>query len=111
MTLVIDDFGVGYEENEHALHLLQMLRKHYEAISVNRRGTLYCGITLRWDYQQQTCELSMPGYVQQALEEFQHGIKSPIKAVDAPHPYKATKRHGLPMTQPDDNATNSHPRR
>ena len=34
----------------------------------------------------------MPGYVQQAVKKFQHGIKSPIKAVDAPHPYKATKK-------------------
>ena len=25
-TLVVDDFGVGYKDNEHALHLLQTLR-------------------------------------------------------------------------------------
>ena len=43
-TLVVDVFGVGYEENEHALHLLQTLQKYYEAISVDWRGTLYCGI-------------------------------------------------------------------
>ena len=33
-TLVVDDFGVGYEKNEHALHLLQTLRQYYEAVSV-----------------------------------------------------------------------------
>ena len=44
----------------------------------------------------------MPGYVQQAIDKFQHGIKSPNKAIDAPHPYKATKKQGLPMTQPID---------
>ena len=44
----------------------------------------------------------MPSYVQQAVKKFQHGIKSTIKAVDAPHPYKATKKHWLPMTQPHD---------
>ena len=49
-TLVVNDFGIGYKENEHALHLLQMLRKYYEAVSVDWRGTLYCGITLKWDY-------------------------------------------------------------
>ena len=108
-TLVVDDFGIGYEENEHALHLLQTLHKYYEAVSVNWRGTLYCGITLKWDYQQRTCELSMPGYVQQAVEKFQHGIKSPIKAVDVPHPYKAMKKHGLPMTQPNNDATKLTP--
>ena len=51
----------------------------------------------------------MPGYVQQAVEKFQHRIKSPIKAIDTPHLYKATKKQGLPMTQPTDNATKLSP--
>ena len=34
-TLVVDDFGVSYEENEHALHLQQTLRKYYDAVSVD----------------------------------------------------------------------------
>ena len=51
----------------------------------------------------------MPGYVQQAVEKFQHRIKSPIKAIDAPHPYKATKKQGLPMTQPTDDAAKLSP--
>ena len=78
-TLVVDDFGIGYKENEHALHLLQMLHKYYEAVSVDWRGTLYCGITLKWDYQQRTCELSMPGYVQQAVAKFNMGSRVPLK--------------------------------
>ena len=49
-TLVVDDFGVSYEDNEHALHLLQTLHHYYEAVSVYWTGTLYCGITLKWDY-------------------------------------------------------------
>ena len=69
-TLVVDDFGVGYEKNEHTLHLLQTLRQYYEAVSVDWTGTLYCGITLKWDYAKRTCELSMPGYVQQAVRKF-----------------------------------------
>ena len=85
-TLVVDDFGVGYEDNEHALHLLQTQRQYYEAVSVDWTGTLYCGITLKWDYLKWTCELSMPGYVQQALNKFQYGIKSTHKVTDAPHP-------------------------
>ena len=75
-----------------------MLRRYYEAISVDWKGTLYCSITLKWDYQHQTCELSMPGYVQQAVEKFQHGINRTAKSVDAPHPYKGTKTNGLPTT-------------
>ena len=51
-TLVVDDFGVGYEDNEHTLHLLQTLRQYYKAVSVNWTGTLYCSIALKWDYLQ-----------------------------------------------------------
>ena len=95
-TLVINTFGVGYEDNEHALHLLQTQCKYYEAVSVDWAGTLYCGITLKWDYLQRTCELSMPGYVQQALNKFQHEITTTQKVTDAPHPYKATKNMAYP---------------
>ena len=101
-TLVVDDFGVGYEDNEHALHVLQTLHQYYEAISVDWTFTLYCGITIKWAYRQQTCELSMPGYVQQTINKFQYGITSPNKAPDTPHPYKATKKQGLHMTPPMD---------
>ena len=108
-TLVVDNFGVGYENNEHALHVLLTLRQYYIAVSVDWMGMLYCGITLKWDYQKQTCKLSMPGYVKQAVTKFQTGIQCPSKATDAPHPYKATKEQGLPMTQPRDNGAELSP--
>ena len=109
-TLVVDDFGVGYEGNEHALHLLITLCQYYEAVSIDWMGTLYCGITLKWDYLQRTCELSMPGYVQHPLNKFQYGITNTHKATDAPHPYKGTTKHGLPMTHPTDNSAKLSPR-
>ena len=34
-TLVVNDFGIGYGENEHALHLQQTLCQYYKAISVD----------------------------------------------------------------------------
>ena len=51
----------------------------------------------------------MPGYVQQAVEKFQHRINHTIKSVDGHHPYKGMKKHGLPMTQPHDNAAKLTP--
>ena len=51
----------------------------------------------------------MPGYVQQAINKFRHDIKSPNKATDTPHPYKATRKQGLPMTQPMDDTTKLSP--
>ena len=108
-TLIVDDFGVGYEHNEHALHLLQTLRQYYEAVSVDWTGTLYCGIILKWDYGTRTCELSMPRYVQHDIHKFHDGVKGLNKATDTPHPYKATKKLGLPMTQTMDDSTRLSP--
>ena len=51
----------------------------------------------------------MPGYVQQARNKFQYGIYSTHKTTDAPHPYKATKKHGLPMTHPMDDSPKLSP--
>ena len=108
-TLIVNDFGVGYKNNKHALHLLQTLRQYYEAVSVDWTGTLYCGISLKWDYGTRTCELSMPGYVQHAVHKFHTGAKQTNKATDAPHPYKATKKQGLPMTPAIDDSAKLSP--
>ena len=51
----------------------------------------------------------MPGYAQQAINKFQYRIKCPSKATDAPHPYKATKKQGLPMTPPRDDGAKLSP--
>ena len=51
----------------------------------------------------------MPGYVQHALNKFQYVITSTHKATDAPHPYKATTKHGLPMTHPTDDSPKLSP--
>ena len=48
-TLVVDDFGVKYVGQEHAEHLIQVLREYY-TMSIDWDGSLYCGIQLDWDY-------------------------------------------------------------
>ena len=78
-TLVVNNIGMGYKDNEHALHLLQTLCKYYEAISVNWTGTLYCGITLKWDYRQWTCEPLCPDMSNRLSTNFNTGAKVPIK--------------------------------
>ena len=52
---------------------------------------------------------SMPGYVRQALSKFQYEITSTHKVTDAPHPYKAINKPGLPMTLPTDVSTKLSP--
>ena len=81
-TLVVDDFGIKYESMADANHLLDALRALYN-ITVDWTGTLYCGLTLAWDYDVRTCTLSMPGYITNALHKFQHPL--PTKPQHAPH--------------------------
>jgi hypothetical protein len=99
---VVDDFGVKVQEKADALHLIAALKMHYE-ITVDWDGKLFCGITLDWNYTNRTVDLSMPGYVQEALAEFQH--QTPSKPEHQPH------RHNPPqfgvkvqLTEPEDNS-------
>jgi hypothetical protein len=42
-------------------------------------GDLYCGIQLDWDYDKQTMNISMPGYLKKKLQEYGHIMKSRIQ--------------------------------
>ena len=70
-SLVVDNFGIKYEKEEHAIHLLNSLKENY-TVTEDWEGKLYCGITLKWNYDERTVELSMPGYIERALIRFQH---------------------------------------
>jgi hypothetical protein len=72
-TLVVDDFGVQYMGAEYAHHLIAELKTDY-TVSKDWTGGLYCGITLNWDYANKHVDLSMPGYIKDALYKFQHPL-------------------------------------
>jgi hypothetical protein len=74
-ALVVDDFGVQYVGAEHAHHLI--------TVSKDWTGGLYCGITLNWDYANKHVDLSMPGYIKDALHKFQNPL--PKRPQYAPH--------------------------
>jgi len=81
-TLVVDDFGIKYTHKADADHLLTVLRELY--IMTEDRGLVqkYVGITIKHDRKQKLMQLSMPGYVNKALQRFgkakQRGAKSPL---------------------------------
>ena len=75
-TLVVDDFGIKYIGKEHADHLLNALKEHY-TLDIDWEGKLYCGISLNWDYQKHTVDISMPGYSKKLLHCFQHECSKP----------------------------------
>ena len=81
-SLVVDDFGVKYVGKEHAEHLLKVLNKHYKT-AVDWDGSLYCGITLQWNYEKRYLDISMPGYVKKVLQRFKHS--KPPKPQHSPY--------------------------
>jgi hypothetical protein len=85
-TLVVDDFGVKYVGKEHAMHLISILKQHYE-ISEDWTGSKYIGITFDWDYHNRRVHLSMPGYISKALQRFGH--ERPRWLQNSPHPHVA----------------------
>ena len=70
-TLVVDNFGVKFVGVEQLRHLVESLKTFYEIV-LYPTGSKYCGITLEWDYDNRTVDLSMPKYVPKKLKEFDH---------------------------------------
>jgi hypothetical protein len=98
--LVVDNFGIKYVGKEHAQHLLDCLQEIY-TVTTDWFGTKYCGLTLTWDYDAATVQLSMPGYVAKALHRFQH--PTPTKPEFSPHKWSALVYTSAPqlVTAPD----------
>jgi hypothetical protein len=84
-TLVVDDFGVQYVGKEHAQHLIYALEADY-TVSKDWTGGLYCGITLKCNYVSKHVDLSIPGYIKDVLQKFQHPL--PKRPQYAPHNWK-----------------------
>ena len=57
-TLCVEDFGVKYFGKENADHLINTINKPCTC-SKDWTGTLYCGITLDWNYKQHDLDISM----------------------------------------------------
>jgi hypothetical protein len=63
-------------------------------------------MTLKWDYDKRTCDISMPGYVSNVLSKFQHDVPkhpqhTPSRYVTPVYGAKtqyATKDETLPLT-------------
>jgi hypothetical protein len=85
-VLCVDDFGVKYFSKADALHLIDAIRSHYK-LTIDWSGSLYCGLTLDWHYDEGYVDVSMPGYVKRALTKFNH--PAPLKKQHARHPWVA----------------------
>ena len=88
-TLVVDDFGVKFNNKQAAQHLIDCLMLRYP-LTVNWNATKYLGLNLRFDKTNRLVGLSIPGYIHKLLQRFPpptHGASSP--AVYTPPNYGA----------------------
>jgi hypothetical protein len=87
-SLIVDDVAVKYVGKQHADHLRNALLQSYE-LTTDWEGKVYSGMSLKWDYKNRTCNISMPGYVSNVLNKFQH---------DAPqHPQHTPSKYVTPV--------------
>jgi hypothetical protein len=84
----VDGFAVKYVGKHHAENLRNALLQSYER-TTDWEGKVYSDMYLRWDYQNRTCNIYMPGYVSNVLSKFQH---------DAPkHPQHTPSKYVMPV--------------
>jgi hypothetical protein len=102
-VLTVDDFGVKYVGQENAEHLVAAIKDLYQA-TTDWKGTLYCGLTLKWDYAARTVDMSMPGYVAKAIAKF--CASTPTRPQHSPHAWQAPQYGAkIQYTTPDDTST------
>ena len=81
-TLVVNNFGIKYNKKEDAMHLIHALQEKYD-ITQDWTGSLYISIIMNWDYKAGILDISMPGYLKEALHKFQH--PTPSQSQHSPH--------------------------
>ena len=99
--LVVDDFGVKYTNKEDVEYLIECLSTHYK-ISIDWEGQRYVGLHMDWDYTNRTCTLSMPGYIERALQRFKH--TAPKKKELSPHEWNQPVYGRKQQYEPEDHS-------
>ena len=85
--LVVDDFGIKFQNNTDLAHLISHLKQKYNLTIGD--GTKFCGINLDWNYDKRLVTLYMKDYVAKALHRFHH--KPPTTPQHSPHTYTPPK--------------------
>ena len=99
----MDDFGIEYVGNQHALHLLKILDQKYE-ITADWEGNCFAGIDLAWYYDEQhaniTCHISMNVYIDKLLMKYGH--PHPSKAQISPHKHREVTNGAKEQLNPEE---------
>ena len=57
--LYVNNFGIKYQSKSDAEHLFNAIEKNFR-FTVDYEGNNYCGLTLKWNYQLEYVDISMP---------------------------------------------------
>jgi hypothetical protein len=76
-SLVVDDFGIRYTKRDDVEQLIAMLECEYKC-TIHWEGNRYVGLTLAWDYDKGTCNISMPGAQDTSEEAFLWVLTAPL---------------------------------
>lgn len=109
-TLVVDDFGIKYTNEDDLTHLIDTLQLKY-AITIDRTGSQYVGLTLDWTYDgpDRKVQLSMPHVIPKLLacldvEKLPQATNNPTSYVQPTYGAKvqlAEKEDKSPLLPPD----------
>jgi hypothetical protein len=100
-TLVVNNFGVKSIGKDHAMHLIESIKKTY-TLTKDWTRNLYCGISLEWDYINRTVDISMPNYIKKKLQEYNHVLpKRPHYCPYLPKPQKVGSEAQAPLPPND----------
>ena len=85
-TLTVDDFGIKYIGKHTILHLIKVLKSHYD-MDTGWTGGLYCDVTLEWNHEQRYVDISIPNTVRKKLIEYEHIVPTRVQLCPyQPHP-------------------------
>ena len=82
--LCVDDFRVKYYNEDDLNHLRKTSEQQYTC-KIDWSGQNFLGFTLDWNYSDGYVDISMPGYVDNALKKLQY--KQRIYPQHSPHQY------------------------
>ena len=63
-NLLVEDFGIQYHNKEDTEYLIKALPAHYKAVIEDWKCEIFNRVTLKWNYNKRTVDLSMTVYVE-----------------------------------------------
>ena len=88
-TLVVYNFGIKFTNKKHVYHLINALKNH-DQFAKDWTGSLYCGIGLKWEYDNCTLKIFIMGYIKKLLQKYNHIKRKKFQHTSyqpAPHKY------------------------